>query len=510
MVEHTPNSISNQTNSSVSTRKLTIGMATYDEFDGVYFTIQSIRLHHPEVFADIEFIIVDNHPEGPCAEALKNLAHGVSACRYLPFNEVNGTAAPRDLIFREAQTPYVLCIDAHILIAPGALKRLIDYFDQHPDCGDLFQGPMLYDNLNHVVDHFEPTWAQGMFGQWGTDERSINPENPPFEIPMQGLGLFACRKDAWLGFNPRFLGFGGEEGYIHEKFRQAGHQALCLPFLRWLHRFARPNGVQYRNTWGDRLRNYLIGYQELGLDPSPIETHFKDLMGAKTFEKHILENLKELGNPFSSFDAIYCLNLDRDTERWKVMQRRFEQLGILNRIRRFSAIETPESHHIGCALSHRAIVAQAQKNGFESVLVIEDDCVFLEDTNVHLKRSLDELSDQDWSVLHLGGHRWGRKFDKAADCQHLELPYPALTTTHAVAYQQSVYQEILDDLPDNIEKMREWVNENVAIDQYLCSVKRRFLTCPSVATQPLLIGQEDEAYQAQFKFQLLLEQHNKL
>ena len=28
---------------------LTIGMATYDDFDGVYFTIQSLRLHHAEV-----------------------------------------------------------------------------------------------------------------------------------------------------------------------------------------------------------------------------------------------------------------------------------------------------------------------------------------------------------------------------------------------------------------------------------------------------------------------------
>ena len=28
---------------------LTIGMATYDDYDGVYFTTQAIRLYHPEV-----------------------------------------------------------------------------------------------------------------------------------------------------------------------------------------------------------------------------------------------------------------------------------------------------------------------------------------------------------------------------------------------------------------------------------------------------------------------------
>ena len=37
-----------------------------------------------------------------------------------------------------------------------------------------------------------------------------------------------------------FREFGGEEWYIHEKYRQAGAKCLCLPFLRWQHRFADP------------------------------------------------------------------------------------------------------------------------------------------------------------------------------------------------------------------------------------------------------------------------------
>ena len=80
---------------------------------------------------------------------------------------------------------------------------------------------------------------------------------------MQGLGVFSCRKDAWLDFNPRFRGFGGEEGYIHEKFRQSGQRCLCLPSLRWLHRFGRPNGVPYPLTVDDKLRNYLLDTRSL-------------------------------------------------------------------------------------------------------------------------------------------------------------------------------------------------------------------------------------------------------
>src|SRR5438477_12942369 len=91
---------------------------------------------------------------------------------------------------------------------------------------------------------------------------------------MQGLGAFSCLKQAWLGFQPGFRGFGGEEGYIHEKFRQAGRRCLCLPWLRWMHRFGRPRGVPYRLTVEDKLRNYVLGHAELGLDLAPVLEHF--------------------------------------------------------------------------------------------------------------------------------------------------------------------------------------------------------------------------------------------
>ncbi len=48
-------------------KRLCIGMATYDDFDGVYFTVQSMRLAHPEVLADTSFLVLDNHPEGETA-----------------------------------------------------------------------------------------------------------------------------------------------------------------------------------------------------------------------------------------------------------------------------------------------------------------------------------------------------------------------------------------------------------------------------------------------------------
>ena len=266
-------------------KKLTIGMITYDDFDGVYFTLQSLRLHHPEVADDVEFIIIDNNPTSAHGKEVKNLTNwGNNTVRYVPFTEYNSTAV-RTKIFEYANTPYVMSIDCHVLLASGSIKRLIDFFESGKDEGNLLQGPMLYDDLKGYATHFDLVWRGQMWGIWATDERGKTPDNEPFEISAQGLGLFACRKDSWLGFNSNFRGFGGEEGYIHEKYRQTGKKTLCLPFLRWNHRFGRPNGVKYPLTLDNKVRNYFIGFIELKMDVKPIYDHFKEFTTIENLDK---------------------------------------------------------------------------------------------------------------------------------------------------------------------------------------------------------------------------------
>jgi len=260
-------------------RKLTIGMATYDDYDGVYFSLQALRLYHPEILGDTNFLVVDNHPDGPCAEGLKALEATTPHYRYVPFNSYSGSAASKNLVLAEADGEFVLCLDCHVFVVPGGLKRLLEYFEAHPDTANLLQGPLVYDDLTTIATHFRPAWSSGMYGCWETDERGQDPDASPFDIPMQGMGLFACRRSAWPGFNKSFRGFGGEEGYIHEKFRQNGGRTLCLPFLRWMHRFRRPMGVPYSNRWEDRVRNYLIGFRELGLPTAELESHYRELLG---------------------------------------------------------------------------------------------------------------------------------------------------------------------------------------------------------------------------------------
>jgi hypothetical protein len=265
-------------------KKLTIGTVVHDDYDGLYFSLQAIRLYHPEILERIEFIIIDNNPESAHGSAAKKLINWIKEpIQYVPFTEYKSTAI-RTKIFELAKTEYVLCMDCHVLFTPGSLKKLIDFYDSNQDNNNLLQGPMIYDDCINFASHFSLIWRGQMWGVWDTDERGKDPNGAPFEIPAMGLGVFTCRKNAWLGFNTHFRGFGGEEGYIHEKYRQAGRKTLCLPFLRWMHRFGRPNGVTYPLTLENKIRNYILGFTELNLNIDPIKEHFSNVYSAEKFE----------------------------------------------------------------------------------------------------------------------------------------------------------------------------------------------------------------------------------
>lgn len=251
-------------------KTFTIGMATYNDFDGVYFTVQALNMYQDMTNTDI--IVIDNYG---CESTKQFIENWVKNAKYILHTNNTGTSASRNMLFKESTSDFVLCIDCHVMLWPNSLKKLRNYFEA-TDTNNLIQGPLVNDDLTTLSTHFEPVWRNHMYGIWGTDQRGYDENNEPFEIPMQGLGLFGCKREAWQNFNPMFTGFGGEEGYIHEKFRQAGYKCLCAPWLKWVHRFQRPKGVPYPLKIEDRIRNYFIGHEELGLDLKPIITHFTE------------------------------------------------------------------------------------------------------------------------------------------------------------------------------------------------------------------------------------------
>lgn len=247
--------------------RLTIGMACYNNFNDVYFTVQALRIFHD--LSDCEVLVVDNFGD----DRLRDWLGHWTKVRYERFTEVQGTTQARQRVFDLAEGEFVLCADSHVMLFPGVVDKLKAWVAMKCYSGALIHGPMAMDDLR-VVTHMNPVWRADMWGIWANSIAWDELPEEPFEILMHGLGLFGCRKENWLGFNPEFRGFGGEEGYIHEKFRLAGRKVMCLPWLKWIHKFNSSADIRYRLDSRDRIRNYLVGFKELGLSLDPIYEHF--------------------------------------------------------------------------------------------------------------------------------------------------------------------------------------------------------------------------------------------
>ena len=478
-------------------RLLTIGMATHDDYDGVYFSVQAIRLYHPEVTERTEILVVDNHPGGPGAGPLKALDQHVAGNRYLPYERTQGTAV-RDVVFREANADFVLCMDSHVLFRPGALAHLLDYLEARSGSLDLWQGPLLGDDLKVQVGHrFRPGLAR-------RDVRSVGHGSAALPVRTAPSSRSRCR--GWgCSAVGRPLGpvstlacaasVARKATFTKKSAGQEGDRCACHSSAGCIGSTAR-SGRGTPCPWTTGCVTTSSRTTSWAGTPGPAIDHLGQEFGAERVGRAVERVAQELRGPFHFFDAIYCINLDRETGRWESVMRQSKALGIDHRVRRFAAIETPHSHHIGCALSHRAIVAEAQWLGLRNVLVLEDDVLFSRQTVDVLAQSLAELAGQSWSLLHLGGHRGGGALPVAPGGQFLQAAR-GLTGLHAVAYHCSAYARILAEVPATPTAMARLLRAHQGIDHYyaLHLGGTSLVTWPSVASRPSLLPEENPAFE---------------
>lgn len=270
-------------------------MSTYDDYDGVYFTTQSLRMYHN--LLDTEIIILDNHPDSKYGQKTKEFVDQWTngLIKYIPFQNTISSFNKYKAV-NYALGKYILILDCHVLLIPGALDSLLAYYAKHPNCKDLIQGPLLYDDLQNYATEFKDEWRGDMYGIWHSNQDAYI-KGEPFEIKMQGMGLCSFEKENWPGISCHFKGFGAEEGYIAEKFRRNGGKNICLPQLQWVHRFGRPEGVKYPLILEDRIWNYFVGWLEITRDPNhqmikDTYNHFKNRVAEATLQ-NLLQKAKE-------------------------------------------------------------------------------------------------------------------------------------------------------------------------------------------------------------------------
>lgn len=118
-------------------------------------------------------------------------------------------------------------------------------------------------------------------------------------------------------------------------------------------------------------------------------------------------------NIFSYFDKIYCINLNHREDRWANCMAQFSKFNFGDRVERFEAIKyknpnlsSKANAQIGCGLSQYFIIKEAKNKNYSSILILEDDFLFLKEPyelEIKLKKSISELPI-DWDLFYFGAY----------------------------------------------------------------------------------------------------------
>jgi GR25 family glycosyltransferase involved in LPS biosynthesis len=113
------------------------------------------------------------------------------------------------------------------------------------------------------------------------------------------------------------------------------------------------------------------------------------------------------------FDRIVVLNLDKRTDRLEHFDKQAKELGIT--YERFAAYEGDPPKFLyrdACKKGHQEIMKQALDDGIKSLLIFEDDALFVEDFNNKFADVYSRVPD-DWDMLYLGA--WHHHFKPQAE-----------------------------------------------------------------------------------------------
>ena len=164
----------------------------------------------------------------------------------------------------------------------------------------------------------------------------------------------------------------------------------------------------------------------------------------------------------SYFDNIYCLNLERNRDKWQKVSLQFKKFDINveqffgidgNNIsdEEFEAFKTKKVTHdessrlglienkyaLACLLSHTEIIKDAKSKGYKKILIFEDDVIFSENFN----QRVSEIKKLNWKLLYLGSSQFNWTGVKV-----INNHYHCSTTlgTFAWAIDHSIYDDLIN------------------------------------------------------------------
>ncbi|HSW76987.1 MAG TPA: glycosyltransferase family 25 protein [Candidatus Saccharimonadales bacterium] len=158
----------------------------------------------------------------------------------------------------------------------------------------------------------------------------------------------------------------------------------------------------------------------------------------------------------AKIDKLIFINLDYRTDRYNELLQQLHNISFpQEKIMRFSALQG-SSGPVGCCLSHAAVLKKAHEMNLNNVLILEDDCNFIEDVdniNKTMNYFFNTIAPLGWDafLFHCGNINIDRIDDIMNRC---------LSSSNAVAYL--VTNKIMLDLANLIQEGAELLHQTGA------------------------------------------------
>jgi GR25 family glycosyltransferase involved in LPS biosynthesis len=162
-----------------------------------------------------------------------------------------------------------------------------------------------------------------------------------------------------------------------------------------------------------------------------------------------IENLK-----FADYG--FFINLDTRTDRFEKITTQLAEIE-LNGVQRQSAYSLTDSGPTNCKHSHYSVFEEFLKTDGNTLLVLEDDCLFLDNFKNNYTNIIDDINNTDWDLFWLGcrNRRTPKKYKNNT--------YKVSSVSHAQSYliKRNLCEHILQNYPIN-------QHTPIAIDELLC------------------------------------------
>jgi glycosyl transferase family 25 len=186
----------------------------------------------------------------------------------------------------------------------------------------------------------------------------------------------------------------------------------------------------------------------------------------------------------SDIQHCFYINLDYRTDRKNNVEKQLESIGLVNTCR-FNAIKM-QNGAMGCSMSHLKCLQIAKENGWNHVLICEDDIQFLNPFlfKTQINDFLSSHNPSDWDVILLAGNNmlpYEKHSSNAIKVHH------CLTTTGYIV-QSHYYDTLIQNYREGIQKlMKNPENKKqYAIDKYWLNLQEKdnwFLIIPLTVVQ---------------------------